>query len=153
MKQTAAIVLVIAVLGLIGIADKTRSTQHQLVLPSQTSAATASNMNRANSQDAGNSSTAKYKNGTYTGNGELTPYGTVQIAVVVSGDKIAGVNFLQMPSDQPESQQRTQYSEPLLKQTTINKQSANIDFVSGATATSEAYQESLQSALDNAVRA
>jgi uncharacterized protein with FMN-binding domain len=41
-------------------------------------------------------------------------------------------------------------SEPLLEQETLNKQSFHIDFVSGATQTSEGYQQSLQSALNQA---
>lgn len=96
------------------------------------------------------SSSAKYKDGTFTGASEFTPYGTVQIAVVVSGGKITDVNFLQMPNDREDSLMRTQYSEPLLKRTTITNQNANIDFVSGATDTSYAFEQSLQTALNQA---
>lgn len=157
MRKTAVIIITLAILGLIGVADKTQSSTHQLVSPSQTSAATsASPMPTSNTQPSASntaSSSSKYKDGTYTGNSEFTPYGTVQISMVVSGGKISDVNFLQMPSDQFSSAQRTQYSEPLLKQTTLANQSANIDFVSGATDTSMAYQQSLQSAIDQATRA
>jgi uncharacterized protein with FMN-binding domain len=41
-------------------------------------------------------------------------------------------------------------SKPQLKQTTLDAQSSQIDFVSGATSTSYGYQESLQKALDKA---
>ena len=157
MKRTVVIIITIAILGLIGVADKTQSSNHQLVSPSQTSAATsvsspASNTSSNTPTSSGTSSqtAAGYKDGTYTGDSAFTPYGTVQIAVVVSGGKITDVSFLQMPNDQRESQQRTSFSEPLLKQTTLSHQSANIDFVSGATSTSEGYQQSLQSALNQA---
>lgn len=93
---------------------------------------------------------AGYKDGTFTGDTAYIPYGPVQIAVVVSGGKITDVNFLQMPSDQGYSRQVAAAAEPLLKQTTLQAQNANIDFVSGATATSSGYQQSLQSALDKA---
>jgi uncharacterized protein with FMN-binding domain len=58
-----------------------------------------------------------------------------------------------MPSDEPRSREITSYSEPGLKQNAITAQSANIDFVSGATSTSYGYKESLQAALDKAAGA
>ncbi|HEU5004577.1 MAG TPA: FMN-binding protein [Candidatus Saccharimonadales bacterium] len=152
MKKTAVIIITIALLGLIGIYEKTHASTHELVSPSQTEAATMMNKSRISSISSNTTSTVSYKDGTYTGDSESTPYGQVQIAVVINGGKITNVNFLQMPNDQRESEQRTIYSEPLLKQTAIDKQSANIDFVSGATSTSEGYQQSLQSALDQAAR-
>jgi len=133
--------------------DKSQSSNHQLVSPSQTSAATnmSSNTSGSSNMPSGSGMMASYKDGNYTGSTAQTPYGPVQISVLVSGGKITNVNFLQMPSDLSESQRRSQFSAPLLKQTTIAKQSANIDFVSGATSTSEGYQMSLQSALNQAV--
>jgi uncharacterized protein with FMN-binding domain len=55
-----------------------------------------------------------------------------------------------MPNDQPHSREVTAMSEPLMKQDTLDRQSADIDFVSGATSTVYGYQESLQKALDQA---
>jgi len=141
MKQTLIIIFTLALLGIAGVAEKTQSAHHQLVAPSS-----------ANTSTQPATTNRQLKDGSYTGASEFTPYGTVQIAVVVSGGKITDVNFLQMPSDQRESQQRTTYSEPLLKQTTIAHQSANIDFVTGATDTSAAYQQSLQAALNQAAQ-
>lgn len=151
MKKTVVIIFTLAILGLIGIYEKTHASNHQLVAPNQTSAATSAPTTSAAAQSSGSTAAStQYKDGTYTGDSEFTAYGNVQIAVVVSGGKITGVNFLQMPNDQSESRQRTSFSEPLLKQTTIANQSSNIDFVSGATDTSIGYQQSLQSALDQA---
>lgn len=94
--------------------------------------------------------TSGYKDGAFTGQSVDNPYGTVQISAVIAQGKITDINFLKMPSDLGHSAMLSQMSEPLLKQTTLDKQSANIDFVSGATYTSESYQQSLQSALDQA---
>lgn len=91
-----------------------------------------------------------YKDGTFTGAAEQNPYGIVQIAVVISGGKIVDVNFIQMPSGDGHTNEVTAVAGPMLKQTTLQAQSANIDFVSGATSTSESYQMSLQFALDQA---
>lgn len=157
MKQTIVLIATIALLGLLGVFYKTNSP-NQLITPN---ASSVSNNSSASSPSNAQSSTMmnnmqnhmSYKSGTFSGSNEFTPYGNVQISVVISGGKITDVNFLQMPNDQRESLRRTQISEPLLKQTTISKQSSNIDFVSGATSTSEAYQQSLQSALDQAAQA
>ena len=117
----------------------------QLVRPT-----TQSTVANTGSSSPTTSSSSSFKDGTYTGNSEDTPYGTVQIAVVVSGGKITDVKFLLMPNDLGHSQEVTAAAEPLLKEITLQKQSSNIDFVSGATSTSQGYQQSLQSALDQA---
>jgi uncharacterized protein with FMN-binding domain len=96
------------------------------------------------------SSNASYKDGTYTGDAEDTIYGTVQIAAVISGGKITDIRFLQMPGPEGHSKEVTAFAKDPLKQSTLNHQSSNIDFVSGATQTSEAYEQSLQAALDKA---
>ncbi len=142
MKKGLVAVIAVAIIGFLGLA-KNHKDGAPLVASNSTSQTAASNTSA--------SSNITYKDGTYAGASEDTPYGTVQIAVVISGGKITDVNFLQMPFDQGHSQEVTSVASPLLKQTTLSHQSANIDFVSGATTTSEAYAQSLQAALDHAV--
>ena len=79
-----------------------------------------------------------------------TQFGDIQVRVVESGGKIVDVKALQLPSDRRRSREISQYSEPILHDEALQAQSAQIDTVSGATYTSEAYRESLQSALDHA---
>jgi uncharacterized protein with FMN-binding domain len=146
MRKSIVIVLAIAIIGALGIYAKGHDKSTGSLMPQSPSSIPASNTPSTSTQQ-----TTTYKDGTYTGASEDTPYGTVQIAVVISGGKITDVNYLQMPSDLGHSREVTSFSEPLLKQTTIEHQSANIDFVSGATSTSEAYQQSLQAALNQAV--
>ena len=55
-----------------------------------------------------------------------------------------------MPSEEENSRVVTGFAEPQLKQKAISAQSANIDFVSGATDTSIGFRSSLQAALDQA---
>jgi uncharacterized protein with FMN-binding domain len=102
------------------------------------------------SSDTSDSSATTYKDGTYTGDAEDTIYGTVQVAAVISGGKITDIKFIQMPGPEGHSKEVTAFAESPLKQSTLNHQSANIDFVSGATQTSEGYVQSLQAALDRA---
>jgi uncharacterized protein with FMN-binding domain len=143
MKKSIVVILAVALIGVLGLHKDNDKGVGSLV--------SASSHGMAMPSGAPHHAMSSYKDGTYSGAAQDTPYGTVQIAVVVSGGKITNVNFLQMPSDLGHSQEVTSASEPLLKQTTLQKQSAHIDFVSGATTTSEAYQISLQAALDQAV--
>jgi uncharacterized protein with FMN-binding domain len=84
---------------------------------------------------------------TFTGDVIQTPYGGVQVAVVVQGRRIVDVQALQLPFERRLSAQISQAAEPLLRTQVLRAQSANISGVSGASYTSEGYFESLQSAL------
>ena len=90
--------------------------------------------------------------GTRTVKGDVvsTRYGDVQVAVVFSGTQIADVNALQLPFDRARSQYISSQAAPLLHDEVIQAQSAQIDVIGGATFTSDAYAQSLQSAIDRA---
>jgi uncharacterized protein with FMN-binding domain len=77
-------------------------------------------------------------------------YGLVEIEAVVQGGKLADINVLRYPSDRRVSVAINRRALPILKREAIAAQSANVDFVSGATLTSEAFVESLGSALRQA---
>jgi uncharacterized protein with FMN-binding domain len=85
---------------------------------------------------------------TATGDAVDTQYGAAQVRVTVSGGKITGIEALQLQGADPKSVQISSSAEPLLRQSALAKQSADIDAVSGATITSASYEASLQSALD-----
>jgi uncharacterized protein with FMN-binding domain len=87
------------------------------------------------------------ESGTFTGDPIDTPYGTVQIALVVQAGQIVDVNELQMPFDRRLSAQISAEAGPILRSQVLRAQSANINGVSGASYTSYGYWESLQSAL------
>jgi uncharacterized protein with FMN-binding domain len=86
----------------------------------------------------------------YTGTAVHTRYGIVQVKVVVSGSKITNVSFVQLTAFDGRSQQINSGAAPILLQETLSAQTAKIDTVSGATYTSDGYEQSLQSALDQA---
>jgi uncharacterized protein with FMN-binding domain len=86
-------------------------------------------------------------NGTFTGQAIDTPYGTVQIALVVQNGKITDVQELQLPSDRRLSQQISAQAGPMLRTEVLRAQSDNINGVSGASYTSYGFYQSLQSAL------
>jgi uncharacterized protein with FMN-binding domain len=85
-----------------------------------------------------------------TGSTVNTRWGPVQVQLTVSGGKITDVSVLQYPSGNGTDQQINSYALPILMQSTVDAQSANIDMVSGATYTSTGYVQSLQSAIDQA---
>jgi uncharacterized protein with FMN-binding domain len=87
---------------------------------------------------------------TVTGAVADTRYGPVQLAVTFSGKKITKIQVLQYPTESGRDQEINSYAIPQLNQQAMAAQSANIDGVSGATYTSQGYQQSLQSAIDKA---
>lgn len=91
-------------------------------------------------------STGKYKNGTYTGPVENAYFGNVQVEAVIQNSALADITFLQYPNH-GHSLQVSEQSMPTLKSEAIAAQSANVDVVSGATQMSDAFQQSLSSAL------
>jgi uncharacterized protein with FMN-binding domain len=95
--------------------------------------------------------TGKYKDGSYTGSVADAFYGNIQVQVVISGGKISDVIFLQYPNDRGTSIEINSQAMPMLKQEAIQAQSANVIGVTGATASSDAFIQSLQSALSQAV--
>ena len=102
---------------------------------------------------SGGSDTAGlYANGTWTGAVEQEPWGAFEVQVVIADGRIANVNLVESPSDR-HSTRINQVAVPLLTQSAIAAQSAQVDTVSGATWTSESYAASLQSALDAALAA
>jgi uncharacterized protein with FMN-binding domain len=90
------------------------------------------------------------KDGNYTGQDYPNQFGDVQVKVIVSGGKITDVQALQLPSDRARSAEISQAAGPILHDEVLQAQSAQIDLLSGATYTSYSYQQSLQSALDQA---
>ncbi|MDQ1066911.1 FMN-binding protein [Streptomyces canus] len=80
---------------------------------------------------------------TVDGSALTTEKGPVQVQVTFSGTKITAVKMLQQPNHP-----QTTAAVPKLIAETLEAQSADIDTVSGATITSEAYKESLQAAID-----
>ena len=85
-------------------------------------------------------------------NGDAIPtqYGDVQVAITLRGGRLTDVRALQLPFDHPRSQFISSQAEPLLRQEALQAQSARIDILSGATYTSDAYAQSLQTALTRA---
>jgi uncharacterized protein with FMN-binding domain len=75
-------------------------------------------------------------------------YGELSVKVTVRGGQITAVSVPLLRTAEPYSQQLAQQVIPMLKSEVLAAHSAQIHGVSGATYTSEAYAQSIQSALD-----
>jgi uncharacterized protein with FMN-binding domain len=97
-----------------------------------------------------NSTTTGYKDGKYTGSVADAYYGSIQVLAIISGGKLTDVQFLQYPNDNPRSSSINSQAKPYLKQEAVQSQNANVNIISGATLTSQAFIQSLSDALNSA---
>lgn len=88
--------------------------------------------------------------GTYTGEAVPTRFGSVQVSVTISGGAITDVTALKLTDADGRSVQISNQAAPILRQEVLTAQSADVSIVSRATYTSDAYLQSVQSALDAA---
>lgn len=87
--------------------------------------------------------------GTKTVDGPVvdSEFGPYQVRATFTGGRLTDVRIITTPPDR-HSQRIAQEAAPTLREEALQAQSAHIDTVSGATATSEAYAQSLQAAID-----
>ena len=95
--------------------------------------------------------TGLYQDGNYTGDSfPANRYGNVQVEAIVSNGQLTDFKIIDYPYDRSTSRRISQIAIPYLMQEAVQAQNASIDLISGATFTSEAFIQSLQSALDQA---
>lgn len=87
---------------------------------------------------------------TVTGDSVDTRWGPVQVRITVQNGKITASEAVVYPNGNGRDQMINSYALPILNQEAVQANSAQIDAVSGATVTSGGYQQSLQSAVDQA---
>lgn len=95
-------------------------------------------------------SAGAFKDGSYQGSVADAYYGNVQVQANVKNGQLVSVRILQYPSDRNTSRYINSQALPMLKQEAIQGQTAQVDFVSGATLTSNAFVQSLTAALGQA---
>lgn len=88
--------------------------------------------------------------GTFTGKDILTKFGDVQVSVTLRHGRIVDVQWLKIPLDRARSRYISQTASPILRSEVLSAQSAHINLLSGATYTSDAWANSVQSALTQA---
>lgn len=121
--------------------------------PSTTTGTTPSGTTTSSSSASATATTGTasgYKDGTYTGSVADAQWGYVQVQATIQGGRIATVQFLQYPNDRSRSIEINSYADPQLINEAIQAQSAQVDIVTGATDSSEAFVQSLSDALSQA---
>jgi uncharacterized protein with FMN-binding domain len=76
------------------------------------------------------------------------PYGDLRVKVTEHHGRITDVSIVSFSVPEAQSQSIDQFAVPRLRTEVLSAQSAHIDGVSGASYTSQAYAQSVQSALD-----
>ncbi|GAA2077074.1 hypothetical protein GCM10009840_09580 [Pseudolysinimonas kribbensis] len=99
---------------------------------------------------SGSPASSTLKDGTFTGASVQTPYGEVQVSIVVASGRISDVATPTLQAYDGRSERINSQAVPLLKREVLQAQSAKVSMISGATFTSRGYLTSLQSALDKA---
>lgn len=150
-----AIVLGVLVIYSFGIRHQQPTINPPTTLTNNSPSATTSGSGTPPSNTSGpnastNQNTVSYKDGTYTGSVADAYYGNVQAQATISGGKITDVTFLQYPDTHSTSVYINQQAMPYLKQEAIKNQNANVNTISGATYTSQAFVQSLGDALSQA---
>lgn len=127
------------------------------VPPASTGSSATSNTNTSTSAPTSSGGTntpgtsqTRYKNGSYMGSVADAQWGYIQVKAIITNGKIADVQFVQYPNERDRSVMINQYADPQLTSEAIQAQSANVDVVTGATDTSEAFIQSLSDALSQA---
>ncbi|HWI33199.1 MAG TPA: FMN-binding protein [Lapillicoccus sp.] len=88
--------------------------------------------------------------GRFDGDAIVTRFGVVQVRITVHDGRMTSVEALQVPNRDRHDYLINERAVPILNAEAVRTQSADVDLVSGATLTSHAYAESLQSAIDKA---
>jgi uncharacterized protein with FMN-binding domain len=158
MRRTP-IVVTATVAGLAGVlAFHTTPARLQLSSPSTpleptqtpTPDSTASQPDPATSTTPASTQPSTKPGGTRTADGPLVNYhfGNLSVSVTVSGSKITRVGIASLDDfGDARSEEIDQDSIPILEQQAVQAQSADIQGVSGASYTSEGFEQSLQAAL------
>lgn len=89
-------------------------------------------------------------NGTFDGTAVRTRYGNYQAEITVAAGKITDISMLQSGSSDGTSRQISGYALPQLIKAVLQKQTANVGYVSGASYTTQGFESSVQSAMQAA---
>lgn len=93
---------------------------------------------------------AAMDSGSFDGDAIVTRFGVVQVRITVQDGRMTSVEALQVPNRDRHDYLINERAVPVLNAEAVRTQSADVDLVSGATLTTHAYAQSLQSAIDKA---
>ena len=155
MRTRAALTSIFASVGVLIIGWQAGSAAMNATQPASTTTTTSSGTSGGTtggttSTTTTTTATVASADGTYTGDDVNTRFGSVQVEITVSSGQITDVTALQLTDADGRSRQISNRAAPILQSEVIAAQSSNVNNVSGATYTSDAYLQSLQSAIEKA---
>jgi uncharacterized protein with FMN-binding domain len=128
------------------IATEPSATQNSSEAPPYVMQQPNKNMNNQTQDSSTTKKQGKYQDGTYHGSGS-NHIGSVEVAVTIKNSKISSAEITNCTTSYPQSDIDG------LPQQVVQRQSANVDFVSGATKSSEDFQAAVEEALQQAQNA
>jgi len=147
MKKT---IVAVVIIGAFVIYSFLHAQAGPVAVVSNTPSASRSSSSSAPSTSSSGTSGSLYKDGSYTGSVDDAQWGFVQVKAIIQNGKITDVQFLQYPNDRNRSIEINNYADPQLTSEAIQAQSANVDVITGATDSSDAFIQSLTDALSQA---
>jgi uncharacterized protein with FMN-binding domain len=138
---------------IVGVADpalagRTDATSTGTVEQAETTAADTTEEPAATEDPAADATATCDSGDEVTGDSVMTQWGPVQVSATVAGGQVCEVHAVSWPSNDGKSQMINAYAIPQLDQMATASGGTQLDYVSGATYTSNAYAQSLQSILD-----
>lgn len=91
-----------------------------------------------------------YRDGVYTGAVIATNRGNYQVQLTVSNGKLTHITMLEWPQDNPQSKRISGNALPVYTAEALDKQSADVSLISGASEAYKGFTGSLQDALNQA---
>lgn len=148
MKGASWLVAGGTVAGLVAVLSYHTETLPAAALGSSPAGPSSPSATAGNANGAKAASSAATGTSTAAGPNEQFGYGELTVEATVRDGRITKVTVPSLQTADPTSQQISEQAIPMLTSEVLSAQGLNINAVSGATYTSEAYAQSLQAALD-----
>jgi uncharacterized protein with FMN-binding domain len=150
LRGTVAAALASAGILLAGWQTGTQAGGISTVASSTTASGTTGSKGTGSTGTGTSGSSGTSASGTFKGTAVQTRFGPVQVQITVANGKITDITALQLTNTDGKSIQISNRAAPLLRSKVLAAQSADVQTVSGATITSDAYLTSVQAAIDAA---
>lgn len=124
--------------------DNTNQQQPWVLPGNSSNSGTASAGSVSSAQSSSVANQSQYKDGVYYGQGS-NRIGSIQVAVTIKQGKISACDIVRCTTHYRQS-----YIDPVLPQQVLDRQSSEVDLVSGATRSSEDFIVAVQQALSQA---
>lgn len=148
----AIVAVVAAIINMYLLFFKSSSQTVGQVKTENSSEASVSSSSEGNTKNITTSAQSEkgYRDGVYTGAVIATNRGDYQVQLTVSNGKLTHITMLEWPQDNPQSKRISGNALPVYTAEALDKQSADVSLISGASEAYKGFTGSLQDALNQA---